>query len=354
MTTFKKFCPFLLGLLTMAPAHLRACTALAVAQGDLYFMAKNLDWPVGHGAVVVNPRGLRKESFFLSMAQTPLRWTARFASVSFNQAGIEFPYGGMNERGLTVEILILNESRFPTTDPAAARTNESQWIQHLLDTAGTLDEAVAAARATDVVMAFAPVHYFVCDANNECAAFEYIGGALQITRGPSLVASALANSSYAESVTHLRGFQGFGGTRPLPTDAGSLSRFVRAAAFGQQFRATDKFDARDQILGLLTGVASTQTQWQVVYNKRDLEVSFRSQLGHDLKTLSFASLGSLDCGPEARPGAMLSGLRAGDAAPQLVAFGQSQHDTLLQQSTFLPRDLRAGMSGSLSKVQCAP
>ncbi len=45
-----------------------------------------------------------------------VHWTAVYGSISFNQYGKEFPTGGMNEKGLVVELMWLDETKFPAQD----------------------------------------------------------------------------------------------------------------------------------------------------------------------------------------------------------------------------------------------
>ena len=37
--------------------------------------------------------------------EKPIEWISKYGSISFNQFGAEFPYGGINEEGLVVEIM---------------------------------------------------------------------------------------------------------------------------------------------------------------------------------------------------------------------------------------------------------
>ena len=95
--------------------------------------------------------------------------------VSIPPGGREFPNGGINDAGLVVEVLVLQGSVFAKAD-ARPVVNEVQFVQYLLDQAATMEEAVTLAQAVRVTPVFAPLHYFVCDDSNACAALEYDGG----------------------------------------------------------------------------------------------------------------------------------------------------------------------------------
>jgi choloylglycine hydrolase len=141
----------------------------------MHAVGKSYDWSLGHGAVVANPRGLAKRALVSARGERPAEWVGRYASVTFNQYGREFPNGGMNEAGLVVEIMWLASSRTPPRDGRPV-VNELQFIQYLLDTSATVDDVLRAATAVRVVPVHAKVHYLACDRHGACAALEHIGG----------------------------------------------------------------------------------------------------------------------------------------------------------------------------------
>jgi len=111
---------------------------------------------------VVNPRGLVKTSATARAAgRRPATWTARYGSVTFNQYGVGFPTGGINEHGLVIELLWLAEARYPDAD-ARPTVSTLEFIQYLLDEAAALDEALGA--AADIRISGAPpLHFLVSD-----------------------------------------------------------------------------------------------------------------------------------------------------------------------------------------------
>ena len=70
----------------------------------------------------------------------PFTWTSRFGSLTFNQYGREFPSGGINEKGLVVELMWLDDTRYPAPD-GRGELPTLQWIQYQLDTAANVDDA---------------------------------------------------------------------------------------------------------------------------------------------------------------------------------------------------------------------
>ena len=71
-----------------------------------------------------------------------ISWVSKYGSITFNQYGKEFPTGGMNEKGLVVELMWLDETRYPEPDQRGV-LNVLQWIQYQLDNSQTIDEVIA-------------------------------------------------------------------------------------------------------------------------------------------------------------------------------------------------------------------
>src|SRR5262249_3154415 len=128
-----------LAIVLAAPAP--ACTTfLLQGSGALYF-GRNLDWFWEDGIIVINPRDVQKSAFVLP-GSTPAKWTARYGSLTFNQFGREMPFGGMNEAGLVVENMWLDETEYAEPDSRPA-VNLLQWIQYQLDNCKSVAEVIS-------------------------------------------------------------------------------------------------------------------------------------------------------------------------------------------------------------------
>src|SRR5215217_4577526 len=117
-----------------------ACTTFFLEKNGQMAFGKNYDWMTGTGSVNTNLRGLAKSSLPLDGGNI-LKWTSKFGCTTFNQYGKEFPNGGMNEKGLVVELMWLSESEYPAKDNRPALT-VLQWIQYQLDNCSSVDEVV--------------------------------------------------------------------------------------------------------------------------------------------------------------------------------------------------------------------
>jgi penicillin V acylase-like amidase (Ntn superfamily) len=94
-----------------------ACTSFCMDTPDGPVFAVNLDLLIpGDGLVFVNQRGIAKESGRKGATGKTLMWTSKYGSVSFNFAGREVPWSGMNEAGLVISGMELEAGEFPEPD----------------------------------------------------------------------------------------------------------------------------------------------------------------------------------------------------------------------------------------------
>ena len=126
---------FLAGL-SVHESIVDACTTFCVKVGDTVIFGRNYDFEIGGGALIVNPRGLRKTGF---LPRGPA-WTSSYGSVTFNQFGRDFPMGGMNERaGRRARLARCHgisgarwplRARRPRMGPVSARHRRDRWRCH--------------------------------------------------------------------------------------------------------------------------------------------------------------------------------------------------------------------------------
>jgi choloylglycine hydrolase len=287
----------LLSLLLCANTAMPCTTFVLKGKGRVYF-GKNLDWFWEDGLVLINPKDVQKTAFLMT-EHSPVKWTSRFGSVTFNQFGRELPFGGMNEAGLVVENMQLGETGYAAADSRPA-INLLQWIQYHLDNCRTVAEVIATDQKLRVesppasMGSLALVHYLVCDADGDCAALELLDGKLAVHRGATLPCPALANSTYEASAAHLR-------THPQPAqppararDQSSLSRFAQAAARASAFKAHRPEEDLDYAFDTLGQVCQGDfTVWRIVYDVSARKIHYCTRRNDrkrsvDLKSLDFS------------------------------------------------------------------
>jgi penicillin V acylase-like amidase (Ntn superfamily) len=314
-------------LIALSPSLSLGCTTFSIPQSNEKIVGKSYDWFQNHGYALVNLRNLKKKALLLTNDRAA-EWTSRYGSLTFNQHGREMPLGGQNEKGLTVEIMWLDDSAYPASGAQPA-VNELQWIQFQLDNAATVNEAVQLAQTVRVIPALAKVHYLVCDRSGQCATFEYLGGKLAIHEGTKAPISVLTNDTYADSLKFLVKHVGFGGTLQIPGDAESLSRFARAA------QAVAKFDAaevKDPVAYAFQTLASVEqpnyTTWNIVYEASNQRAHFRTQGMPKIKTIDTSKL---DYSCKQKPQFVdMKASTSGDVTHDLAAFEPANNQALVK------------------------
>jgi penicillin V acylase-like amidase (Ntn superfamily) len=262
----------------LAAPRAAACTGFELARGAGVFVGKCYDWHLSRGLVVINPRGVSKRALALARSDRPARWESSHASVTFNQYGIDLPNGGMNDAGLVVEALWLDETQLPPLDERPT-VNELQWIQAQLDRYSSVAEVAAHAQDLRVAAVSGRVHYWACDRSAACAVFEFIGGKLVISRGEGLPAAVLTNHTYARSLAALRK------ASSPPEGDGSLARFARAALLSKSAKAASP----DGAFEILDSVNNRLSVWQTVYDPVALRVEWRTRTQPARKSIVLAA-----------------------------------------------------------------
>lgn len=272
-----------LGVVLIGDATL-ACTTFCLRAADRVVFGKNYDWAVPDGMLVVNKRGVSRVAENDRDGE-PMRWTARYGSVTFNQYGRDFPSGGLNEAGLVVELMWLDAGQYPSADDRRV-VGSLQWIQYQLDTAATVGD-VLASDAVLRIASQAPLHYLVADRAGTVAAVEFLDGELVVHTGDELPLAALTNDTYDRSLRHLERVGGDGSAG----DPASLSRFAYAAHRAKGFTSSSDVEDVAYAFETLAQVAQGDyTQWSIVYEIDRGRLHVRTREQPAIKTLTLADL----------------------------------------------------------------
>jgi len=297
----------------------RACTTFVLRGTNHVYFGRNFDWNSEDALVIINPRGVQKTSLTLP-GRAAARWTSKYGSLTFNSAGWDLPTGGMNEMGLVVEDMWLDETKYPAPDGRPG-INSLQWIQYQLDNCRTVEEVLATEKDIRVELTGlpAPVHYLVCDASGDSAAIEFLNGKMVAQRGERLPFSALANDSYDSAASYAK-------THPVTAvkrkDYPSLERFACAAARAEAFVSRTPAEDVDYAFATLDKVAQGSfTVWRIVYDVTARQIHYRTR-SHprervlDLKKMDFACRGPVQ----------FFDLRAESSeAPKFAALSDASH-----------------------------
>ena len=302
-----------------------ACTTFLLSKDGKHLFGRNYDWITGSGMLMINARGLVKTSF--SSENKSFNWVSSYGSVSFNQYGKEFPTGGMNEKGLVVELMWLDETSYPTKD----NRNELgvlQWIQYQLDCSKTVEEVIASdklIRINDDV----PLHYLVSDANGNAATIEFLNGKMVVHQKQDLVFPVLTNSTYQESLEKTGGrIQ----TKNSPSfQNNSLQRFATACQMVQRVKTMEGVPTVDHAFSILNEVSQGDfTVWNIVYDISNKAVHFKTSDNQQTRSLDMSGL---DFSCKQMPAYFpLNNKTKGNITALLLPFTSKENRVLLEKS----------------------
>ena len=154
-----------------------ACSAFYY-NGENKILAKNFDWGFGQGYLIKNIRGQQKYAYGFR-GNNVAGWISKFGSITFNQNGKEFPYGGINEKGLVVEQLWLGNTEYQENNNKTI--SELEWIQYQLDNYEKVDEVIENINSL-TIKPIARIHYFLADKNGVSAVIDFVNGDVKIDR----------------------------------------------------------------------------------------------------------------------------------------------------------------------------
>ena len=269
-------------VLVSFPISPLGCTTFClVGKGEVLF-GRNYDWIIGDGLVMINKRGVVKTATVVE-SNNVAKWVSKYGSVTFNQYGRENPAGGMNEAGLVVEQLWLDETEYPHADARPALGTQ-EWVQYLLDTSGTTSEAIRNGGAVRIE-SDVKVHYLISDKAGNAATLEFIKGQLIVHTGANLPIPALTNNTYDDS----RNFASHAdATKTITND--SFDRFVRATKNTEEFEKHPLTgeQAIKYAFEVLSDAAQKNptkdpSQWTAVYDQKRGRIYFRTLQSPQIK-----------------------------------------------------------------------
>ena len=308
-----------------APLLADACTRVVyLGPNDNIITARSMDWKVDVGTNLwLFPRGMQRDG--AGGPGTPT-WTSRYGSVIASGYDISTT-DGVNEAGLSANLLWLVESEYPAANSGKPLLAISLWAQYVLDNYATVAEAVAALEAQpfDVVTDKVPgedrlatLHLSLSDRHGDSAIVEYIGGKQVIHHSREY--QVMTNSPTFERQLALEAYwRDIGGTVMLPGTNRSADRFARAMFYINAIPKDENPDlALASVFSVIRNVSVpygistpgqpniSSTRWRTVVDHKRQLYFFESAVSPnvfwiDLKQLDFSPetgrVKKLDLGP---------------------------------------------------------
>jgi choloylglycine hydrolase len=250
----KKF--LIISLLALICSYSMCCTGFVFKYNGKLYLCANLDMQAMQGYLILNKRNIEKFSFFANPPNI-LKWTSKYGSVTFTTIGKDFPFGGMNEKGLTVAIMTTSPMVYPKSDNRY-EINESQWVQYILDNFSSTNEVINSDSLVRINRFFDNWHYLICDKNGDIAIIEFKDGVRKVFSGSDIKIPVLENSFYEESLIDLKNNK---------SRNRLLGRFSKASYLLENLDYSKiNTDEPKSMFPILDILSQSITRWQMVYD----------------------------------------------------------------------------------------
>ncbi|HSQ79461.1 MAG TPA: linear amide C-N hydrolase [Candidatus Bathyarchaeia archaeon] len=315
----------------LAPLDLRPCTTFCFKANGEWVFGRNYDFETEAGLVLVNKRGVAKTALLQpGTVGQPAKWVSKYGSVTFNQFGRELPLGGMNEAGFVIELMWLTGTEYPNADKRPT-LRELQWVQYQLDTAATVQEAIASDKAIRIeVNEGTPIHFLLCDRKGGAAVIEFLGGRMRAYTGKTLPVSALTNSTYEYCLDFLK-LSGANEAQPSFKMAdNSRRRFVYAAKGIEAWDGKASSDPVSYAFGILDKCNLPHSKFRIVYDVKSGLIHFRTASTPNVRTIDFNKF-DFSCGSPVKMLDMLADLK-GDVTGQFQDYTWEANYKLIKKA----------------------
>ena len=348
----------IVSLLFILPKIGYPCSTFCLDKGEHLVFGKNVDWMQSDGFVFINKRGVLKTAMLAWNVDNLATWTSKYGSITFNQIGCDWPFGGVNEAGLVVEMMAVDRAKYPVPDERPI-INGLQWIQYQLDNFSRIELVIASDSQLRILGIKNPppgslmAHFLVCDKTGNCASIEFINGKLVYHTKETMPVKVLTNSTYDDSVTFLHDDQ----KDNLPIEQGtfSLLRFVRAVEMLKAYKPQASPSAVDYSFAILSSIKTPvgaymlgepiYTQWSIVYDIKNLKVYFRTWGNEQIRYFALSSF-DFSCKTPIKVLEIQADL-SGDVTKKFINYIQQINRKLLGNTPLL--NLPEGVLDKLSK-----
>lgn len=262
------------------------CSSFVLKNGKTILLGKNFDWTFDKGYVIKTLKNTTKVAYFTHNG-TPASWTSKYGSITFNQNGKEMPYGGMNEKGLVVEMLWLEDTRFNISENKTY-LNELEWIQYQLDNFQTVDEVVANVETLKTYPIKGKIHYILADTNGKSVIIEYLDGKPMIYEKEANTCQAITNKSVTYSEKHIDNLKGI-----RRNNTSTTYRYYQLEKQIRKLQRTSDFSemtAFQMLKNVTIPKGDFRTVWSIVYNIETKSIAFYSYKNKEIKQINLNNI----------------------------------------------------------------
>jgi len=170
------------------------CSALSVPspEGHALF-GRNFDWSTCEALVVRSVPVEGYESISTVNMGFLGSYLDKFPAQARTLAALYAPLDGMNEKGLCVAVLMIDDRASIEQDTGKPDLTTTTAVRLLLDKAANVEEALALLEQYDLHASMGlMVHFAIADAEGNSVAVEYVGNEMVVTETPALTNFYLA------------------------------------------------------------------------------------------------------------------------------------------------------------------
>ena len=276
---------FVLADVAMFVTSAQPCArVLSSKNGRAVVVGRSMNWPDEIKADLwAFPRGIERNGI---TGKNPLMWTTKYSSVAVGFQDVATA-DGVNEKGLAVSVLWLDETDYGKRDPTVPGLSTTLWGQFYLDSFATVAEAVKFTQTTPIQPVpvkngkeVSHLHLALADPTGDSAIIEYVGGKLKVYHGRDYV--VMSNSPpLPDQLRNLNRYRGPGAPTASSKDpSNSADRFVIATRLLADLpKASTDRQAVADVFGVLRGVSVPRlTRWRSVADLTNRVYYFESEV----------------------------------------------------------------------------
>jgi penicillin V acylase-like amidase (Ntn superfamily) len=265
------------------------CTGFSVKNGNHIVVCFNYDFQFGAGQIYINKRNTERRRFLL-YAEKPILWTSKYGSITFNLVGRDWPHDGMNENGLVILSMGLDDTKFQNPDDRLS-IDENGWIQYQLDNSASIVDVLDNMKKLRISKrSIGDSHFLIVDSTGRTLVIEYVNGQEKTYIDDKLPYTILANDTYSNMLNYLNQQKTFGGVKEEDFRvASSCCRFTWIADKLRHLNPSSD-SLIDYGFGILDEMKQSNTQYQIVYDVKGRTIFYKSRNTNNLKSIPFSDV----------------------------------------------------------------
>lgn len=260
-----------------------ACTSFAMKCEHGLLFGTNFDNDFRPGLLYVNKRGVSKSGWPMDESETPATWTSKYGSVTIHTAPYQYAWAGMNEAGLVISTMQLDDTQVPPPDNRPSLMSAA-WVQYVLDTCTTVEDIIAAERR--VRLNYGVDHYLACDATGACLTVEFLEGKPVYHRGEDLPLKALTAGWPYDRCFEPR-YGGSASDAKPSMLAGPLPRIDKML---RDYQPGDAKAGVDYAFRILEEASAPNTTWSLVFDLQKRTMFIRSYKNKRVRHIALEDL----------------------------------------------------------------